>query len=136
MKYRLIDTLIRFRLTESSLRESKRFVAPRRRGRQRVKSLRSCLFLAMRSHHVLQQQEQPADNPDIGEKTILHAGALHRIVHLPEAQQEQRSEHRKYDQTQCANGRIPVDKQQNTTDRVQPHADPERGTWKGWFKKG
>src|SRR5690348_390379 len=45
------------------------------------------------SHHVLQQQQQPADDADIGEEAVLHAGALHRVVHLPEAQQQQGGEH-------------------------------------------
>ena len=36
--------------------------------------------------HVLQQQKQPADDPNIGEKTVLHTGPLYRVVHFPEAQ--------------------------------------------------
>src|SRR6185312_5419513 len=49
------------------------------------------------SHHVLQEQKQPADHADIGEEAVLHAGALHRIVHLPEPQQQQRSQDGEHD---------------------------------------
>src|SRR5579875_769358 len=43
-------------------------------------------------HHSLQKQQQPAENTDIGEETVLHSGALHRVVHFPEAQQQQRGQ--------------------------------------------
>src|SRR3954447_19988127 len=59
-----------------------------------------------RSHHVLQQQQQPADDADVREKAVLHARALHRVFHFPEAQEQQRCEYRKGDEAEHADGRM------------------------------
>src|SRR6185312_9090521 len=49
------------------------------------------------SQHVLQEQQQPTDHRDIGEEAVLHAAPFHRVLHLPEAQQQQRRQNREDD---------------------------------------
>ena len=57
---------------------------------------------------MLQQQQQPTDDADIGEHAILHPDP-HRTIDFPEAQQQGRRHDSKNEQQNDADRGIPVE---------------------------